>query len=100
MQTAVKSQTSKRRRLLRWRFGLRVATTRELKGFNLATDTVYWPDGQVKQITHSKDGLAIRKLNYVYDVFGNVATQELNNGEAYASSNKLTHHKRTEKRHD
>jgi RHS repeat-associated protein len=54
--------------------------TRELKGFNLATDTVYWPDGQVKQITHTKDGVAIRKLNYAYDVFGNVATQELNNG--------------------
>jgi hypothetical protein len=60
-------------------------------------DTLYWPDGQVKQITHTKDGVAIRRLNYAYDVqhvrvprragrpraadvFGNVATQELNNG--------------------
>jgi RHS repeat-associated protein len=57
-------------------------TTRELKGFNLATDTVYWDDGQVKQITHTKNGVAIRQLNYAYDVFGNVATQALNNGLA------------------
>jgi RHS repeat-associated protein len=56
--------------------------TRELKGFNLATDTVYWDDGQVKQITHTKNGVAIRQLNYAYDVFGNVATQALNNGLA------------------
>lgn len=31
---------------------------------------------------HQKDGVTIRKINYAYDVFGNVATQELNNGMA------------------
>ncbi|MEO8001941.1 MAG: RHS repeat-associated core domain-containing protein, partial [Arenimonas sp.] len=56
--------------------------TRELKGFNLSTDTAYWPNGQTKSITHQKDGVTIRKINYAYDVFGNVATQELNQGMA------------------
>jgi RHS repeat-associated protein len=56
--------------------------TRELKGFNLSTDTAYWPNGQTKSIIHQKDGVTIRKINYAYDVFGNVATQELNNGMA------------------
>ncbi|MGH8050193.1 MAG: SpvB/TcaC N-terminal domain-containing protein [Arenimonas sp.] len=59
--------------------------TRELKGFNLATDTAYWPNGQTKQITHQKDGVTIRKIHYAYDVFGNVATQELNQGMANAT---------------
>ncbi len=56
--------------------------TRELKGFNLSTDTAYWPNGQTKQITHQKNGVNLRKINYAYDVFGNVATQELNQGMA------------------
>jgi len=56
--------------------------THELKGFNLITDTAYWPNGQTKSITHQKDGVTIRKINYAYDVFGNIATQELNQGMA------------------
>jgi RHS repeat-associated protein len=76
---------------------------RELKGFNLATDSTYWPNGQLKTLVHSKDGIAIRKLNYVYDVFGNVATQELNQGLAgntlesfsYDSLHRLTQSTRT-----
>jgi len=77
--------------------------TRELKGFNLSTDTAYWPNGQTKSITHQKDGVTIRKINYAYDVFGNVATQELNNGMAgntlesfsYDKLHRLTQSERT-----
>lgn len=77
--------------------------TRELKGFNLSTDTAYWPNGQTKSIVHQKDGITIRKIDYAYDVFGNVATQELNNGMAgntletfsYDSLHRLTHSVRT-----
>ncbi len=77
--------------------------TRELKGFNLSTDTAYWPNGQTKSIIHQKDGVTIRKINYAYDVFGNVATQELNNGMAgntlesfsYDKLHRLTQSERT-----
>lgn len=77
--------------------------TRELKGFNLSTDTAYWPNGQTKSIIHQKDGVTIRKINYAYDVFGNVATQELNQGMtgntlekfSYDSLHRLTQSLRT-----
>ncbi len=77
--------------------------TRELKGFNLSTDTAYWPNGQTKSIVHQKDGVTIRKIDYAYDVFGNVATQELNNGMAgntleqfsYDNLHRLTESERT-----